>query len=221
MNVITALQQRKSVRAFLDKKVEESKINTILDAARHAPSGANTQPWRVAVVTGKTKLKLQTQIENAFRNGDKGKADYTYYPKVWQDPYKARRIACGLQLYSTLGIAREDNERRLEQWIANYRAFDAPVMLLFFIDGQMQAGSYMDSGMFLQSIMLAALDLGLATCPEASLADYAALIKTALDYPQDSILLCGIALGYEDTDAVVNSYRTPREPVASFTRYFS
>lgn len=220
MNVAEALQQRKSVRAFLDREVEESKIKTILNAARHAPSGANTQPWQVAVVSGETKLKLQKKIESKFRQGDKGRADYTYYPENWVEPYKSRRVACGLQLYSTLNIAREDKQRQLEQWAANYRAFDAPVMLLFFMDGHMQTGSFIDYGMFLQSIMLLAVEQGLATCPQAALADYAALIKTVLEYPPDDILLCGMSLGYEDKEALVNSYRTPREEVDSFTRYF-
>jgi len=220
MNVADALQQRKSVRAFLDKEVEESKINALLDAARHAPSGANTQPWKLAIVTGKTKQKLQTQIEGAFRKGDKGKADYIYYPEKWIEPYKARRIACGIQLYSTLNIAREDKKQQLDQWAANYRAFDAPVMLLFFMNSHMQTGSFIDYGMFLQSIMLVAVEQGLASCPQASLADYAEIIKTALEYPSDDILLCGMSLGYEDKGALVNSYRTPREDVDSFTRYF-
>ncbi|MCW8875070.1 MAG: nitroreductase [Gammaproteobacteria bacterium] len=220
MNVAEALQTRKSVRAFLDRDVEEDRIKTILDAARHAPSGANTQPWQVAVVSGKTKLELQTKIESSFRKGDKGRADYTYYPENWVEPYKSRRKACGLQLYSTLNIAREDKSRQLEQWTANYRAFDAPVMLLFFMDGHMQTGSFIDYGMFLQSIMLLAVEQGLATCPQAALADYSALIKTVLGYPPDHILLCGMSLGYEDKAALVNSYRTPREEADSFTRYF-
>lgn len=220
MNVIEALQQRKSVRAFLDKEVEKDKINAILTAASHAPSGANVQPWQVAVVMGRTKQKLQTRIETAFRSGDPGKADYVYYPEKWIEPYKSRRIACGLQLYTTLNIERDDKQRRQDQWAANFRAFDAPVMLLFFMDAAMQTGSFMDYGMFLQSIMLSALDQGLATCPQAALADYADIIKTTLDYPDDSILVCGMALGYEDKDAPVNSYRTPRESVDSFTKYF-
>jgi len=220
MNVVDALQERKSVRAFLDREVEESKINAILDAARHAPSGANTQPWHVAVISGETKQKLQTQIESAFRKGDKGSADYTYYPEEWIEPYKSRRIACGLQMYSTLHITREDKQRKLDQWAENYRAFDAPVMLLFFMDGHMQTGSFIDYGMFLQSIMLAAVEQGLATCPQASLGEYPGIIKTTLDYPADDILLCGMSLGYEDKAGLVNSYRTPREDVDSFTRYF-
>lgn len=220
MNILDALHKRKSVRAFLNKEVEEDKINAILSAASQAPSGANIQPWQVAVVTGKTKQKLQTQLESTYRTGDKGKADYPYYPEKWIEPYKSRRIACGLQMYSTLKIAREDKQTQLDQWSANYRAFDAPIMLLFFMDGSMQTGSYIDYGIFLQSIMLAAMEHGLASCPQASVADYPEIIKSMLDYPQDSILLCGMALGYEDKNALVNSYRTPREKVDTFTRYF-
>ena len=220
MNVIKALEQRKSTRAFLNKEVEQEKINTILNAARHAPSGTNTQPWQVAVVTGEAKIKLQSKLEQAFRAGDKGKADYTYYPDEWQQPYASRRKECGLLMYKTLGIRREDKERQINQWAANYRAFDAPVLLLFFMDDVMQTGSYIDYGMFLQSVMLAAVDQGLATCPQASIADYPEIIKAELGYPEETVLLCGMALGYEDKDALVNSYRTSREDVDSFTRYF-
>ncbi|NOR42456.1 MAG: nitroreductase [Gammaproteobacteria bacterium] len=220
MNVIKALEQRKSTRAFLSKEVEQEKINTILNAARHAPSGTNTQPWQVAVVTGEAKTKLQTKIEEAFRAGDKGNADYTYYPDEWQQPYASRRKECALLMYKTLGITREDKERQINQWVANYRAFDAPVLLLFFMDDVMQTGSYIDYGMFLQSVMLAAVDQGLATCPQASIADYPEIIKAELAYPEETVLLCGMALGYEDKDALVNSYRTSREDVDSFTRYF-
>jgi len=220
MNVSEALEQRKSVRAYLDKAVEPTKITAIFDAARHAPSGVNTQPWQIAVVSGKTKQSLQEKIEATFRGGDKGKADYGYYPTEWKEPFNSRRKECGLLMYKTLEIKREDKERQMDQWAANYRAFDAPVMLLFFMDSAMQAGSYMDYGMFLQSVMLAAVEQGLATCPQASIADYPEIIKSELGYESDTILLCGMALGYEDKDALVNSYRTSREDVDSFTQYF-
>ncbi len=221
MNILDALQQRKSVRAFLDQEVEKGKIDSILAAASHAPSGANIQPWQVAVVSGETKKKLQEHIEKNFKEGKRGPADYQYYPKEWNNPYKLRRINCGQQMYSSLEIARSEKHRKRDQWAANYRSFDAPVMLLFFMDTTMETGSYLDYGMFLQSIMLAAMDQGLATCTQASLADYPEIIKTALDYPQDSVLLCGMALGYEDKEAPINSYRTPREKTDSFTRYFT
>ena len=220
MKVEDALKRRKSVRAFLDKAVEPEKVTVILDAARHAPSGVNTQPWQVAVVSGKAKTTLQEKIETTFRGGDKGKAEYSYYPTEWKEPFTSRRKECGLLMYKTLGIERSDRERQMDQWAANYRAFDAPVMMLFFIDSAMQAGSYLDYGMFLQSVMLAAVEQGLATCPQASIADYPEIIKAELGYGDDTTLLCGIALGYEDKDALVNSYRTSRETVESFTRYF-
>ena len=220
MNVSEALEQRKSVRSYLDKAVEPEKIRAILDAARHAPSGVNTQPWQVAVVSGNTKQTLQAKIEEIFRGGDKGKAEYSYYPTEWKEPFTSRRKECGLLMYKTLKIERGDRERQTDQWAANYRAFDAPVMLLFFMDSAMQAGSYMDYGMFIQSVMLAATEQGLATCPQASIADYPEIIKTELGYGDDTILLCGMALGYEDKDALVNSYRTSREEVDSFTQYF-
>ena len=220
MNVSEALIIRKSTRAFLPKQVDKAIIDRILSAARHAPSGTNTQPWQVAVVTGDTKQQLCQELETAFHNQVDRKMDYHYYPEEWVDPYKSRRKACGLQMYSTLKITREDKQRQLDQWAANYRAFDAPVMLLFFMDGIMQTGSFLDYGLFLQSVMLMAVEEGLATCPQAALGEYPAIVKAKLGYPDDSILMCGMALGYEDKEALVNSYRTPREEVETFTRYF-
>ena len=220
MNVNDALLARKSTRAYLPKAVEEDKLTRILDAARHAPSGTNTQPWQVAVVRGESKQRLQQAMEEAFRAGEKGQMDYQYYPLDWQEPYKGRRKTCGLQMYQTLEIAREDKQRQIDQWAANYRAFDAPVMLLFFMDSVMQTGSYLDYGMFLQSLMLMAAEEGLATCPQAALGEYPQIVKQVLGYPADSILLCGIALGYEDKGALINSYRTALEELGAFTRYF-
>ncbi len=220
MNIIEALQQRKSVRAFLDKPVPREKIIKILQAARHAPSGTNAQPWQVAVVTGKKKAELTEAMETAFREDGVGAMDYTYYPLEWNEPYKKRRVSCGAQLYSALNIQRRDKEGRLRQWMANYRAFDAPAILFFFLDSVMKKGSFLDYGMFIQSVMLAALEEGLATCPQAALGQYPALIKDALGYSHDTILICGMALGYEDKEAPVNNYRTPREEVETFTQFF-
>lgn len=220
MNVVEALQSRKSVRAFLSRAVPSATIRRILDAARHAPSGTNAQPWQVAVVTGAAKESLCSRMEQQFQAGIRGKMDYAYYPAQWHEPYKGRRKVCGLQMYGVLGISREDRQRQQQQWAANYRAFDAPVMLLFFLDPVMEVGSFLDYGMFLQSIMLAALEEGLATCPQAALGEYAHIVKQELGYPADSILIAGMALGYEDTEAVINSYRTERLTVDEFTRFY-
>lgn len=220
MNISQAIKQRKSVRAYLKKDVSRQTIEKLLDTARYSPSGANCQPWQVAVVTGETKEKAAKALIEAFRSGKPEKRDYDYYPVKWQEPFKHRRISCGMQLYDTLGIERKDREGRIAQWEANYRGFDAPVILFFFLDPSLAIGSYMDSGMFIQSVMLAAIEEGLATCPQAALSGYPEIIKTLLGYPKETILLCGMALGYEDKGALINSYRTPREEVTTFTSYF-
>ncbi len=215
-----AILKRKSTRAFLDKPVENEKIQRILQLACHAPSGVNTQPWQVAVVQGSHKKTLDKQLEQAFRAGEKSSLDYQYYPAQWKEPYKSRRKACGLKMYSVLNIGRQDKQRQLDQWAANYRAFDAPVALFFFVDAMAEQGTFLDYGMFLQSIMLAAVDQGLASCPQAALAEYPHIVKEHLAYEQELILICGMALGYEDKNAVVNSYRTEREDYTAFSRFF-
>lgn len=221
MNIVDALKQRKSTRAFLNKAVSQEKITRILEAARHAPSGTNAQPWQVAIVTGNKKDELTKAMTASFQKEGIGTMDYQYYPTTWREPYKKRRVTCGAQLYSALKIERRDKAKRLEQWIANYRAFDAPVILFFFLDPLMQKGSFLDYGMFIQSIMLAALEEGLATCAQAALGQFPQLIKESLGYSQDTILLCGMALGYEDEDAPVNNYRTTREDVKVFCKFFN
>ncbi len=220
MNISSAILDRKSVRAFLPKDVSMEKVRRVLDTARYAPSGANSQPWQVAVVKGETKKRIAEALVTIFRSGAGEERDYDYYPVKWKESYKRRRIACGIQLYDTLAIDRKDHEGRMAQWEANYRGFDAPVILFFFLGPSLAIGSYMDYGMFLQSVMLAAMDEGLATCSQAALSGYANVVKECLGYPQDTTLLCGMALGYEDRDSLVNSYRTPREEVDGFTRFF-
>lgn len=220
MNIIEALTARKSTRAFLKKEVPREKIITLLKAARHAPSGTNAQPWQVAVVTGDKRRELTKKMVQSFQEDGLGEMDYQYYPVKWQEPFKRRRVTCGAQLYEALGIKRQDRKARLSQWIANYRAFDAPVILFFFLDPVMKKGSFLDYGMFIQSVMLAALEEGLATCAQAALGQYPELIKETLGYPPDTILLCGMALGYEDTEAPVNQYRTNREEVDVFTKFY-
>lgn len=221
MNVSDALRKRKSTRAFIDKEVSMDIVKEIIDVARFAPSGVNAQPWQVAVVSGEKKQALCSLMEKAFRESGKGKMDYSYYPDEWIEPYRSRRIATGLQMYSTLNITREDKQKQTEQWARNYQAFGAPVVLFFFIDPIMNKGSFIDYGMFLQSIMLAAVEKGLATCPQAALGEFPEIVKRELGYPEDCLLIGGIALGYEDKEAVVNSYRTSRQSVEDFTQFFS
>lgn len=221
MNIIQAIQSRKSTRAFLDRDVSDAQVRRILEAARHAPSGTNAQPWEVAVVRGETKAQLTSALLEAFRKDGLGEMDYEYYPVKWKEPFKKRRVTCGAQLYSALNIERKDKAKRLEQWEANYRGFDAPVLFFFFLDNIMEKGSFLDYGMFIQSVMLAAIEEGLATCAQAALGQYPGIIKRTLDYQDDHYtLICGMALGYEDTSAPQNNYRTTREDVDVFTKFY-
>ena len=220
MDVLEALKTRKSVRAYLDKDVEKNIILKILNAARYTPSGVNTQPWQVAVVSGEKKQFLERKIQNAFLSGQAANMDYDYYPSSWFTPYKERRYAVGMQLYKAIDIDKGDAERRREQWARNYSAFGAPAVLFIFMDRGLGTGSYIDCGMFIQSLMLGAVSEGLATCPEAALAEYPDIVRESLGYSRESLLLCGLALGYEDVSDPVNSFRTHREELESFVRFF-
>ncbi|MEN9945684.1 MAG: hypothetical protein RLZZ293_70, partial [Pseudomonadota bacterium] len=214
------LIQRKSVRKFLPKAVDSQLIRQILEYARFSPSGTNTQPWQVAVISGKAKAELEHLLTEAFRNGIEKKLDYTYYPSKLPRDMQLRRVKCGMQMYQAVGISRDDMDKRLQQWEQNYSAFGAPVMLLFFTNQQVEKGSYLDCGMFIQSVLLMANELGLASCAQAALAEYPQIVRDYLGYSQEHILLCGMAIGYEDPSANINNYRTTREEVDNFTRFF-
>jgi nitroreductase len=220
IDVITAMKQRHSVRAFLDKPVQQADITAILEAARFAASGVNTQPWQVCVVTGQTKQAISNAVLAEHAQGVKPNPDYLYYPREWHEPYKSRRFACGMALYGALDIKREETEKRQAVWQANYRFFDAPVGLFFFIDAFLEKGSWMDMGMFMQNVMLAAIGVGLATCPQAAMAEYPNIVRNVLGVGADKHLVSGMALGYADTMHPVNAYRTEREAVENFTRFF-
>ena len=219
MELLEGIKTRKSDRAFKTTPVPEETLRNILGAAIKSPSSSNTQPWEVVVLSGRKKHQLGEKIEAAYHAGVKGKMEYNYYPVEWKDRFKARRIACGKALYGALNIEREDVERRKSQWAANYRAFDAPVMMLFYMDQIMETGSYLDYGMFIQSVMLSAMDHGLASCPQAALGEYPDIVKAFTGHDDGHILVCGMAMGYEDSDAAVNSYRTDRQQVKSFTKF--
>jgi len=221
MNVSQAIKQRQSVRAFTEKEVNSETIKTILNTAKRAPSGVNMQPWQVAIVQGNTKQILSAKMIQAFREKQTESMDYNYYPKEWIAPYKTRRIETGKQLYQALNIQKEDKVQRLAQWEANYQAFDAPVMLLFFIDKSLETGSYLDYGMFLQNIMLLAEEYGLSTCPQGALAEFPTLIKQTLNIENCKNLIGGMALGYKDESNPVNQYRTSRVELHEFCEFYN
>jgi len=220
MNINQTIKGRISVRAFFNKPVAKETIYKILDTARWSPSGANTQPWKVAIAQGETKEAITDAFLDAYHNDIKPCADYDYYPETWVDPFKKRRFECGMDLYKALNIGREDREKRIQASLANYHFFDAPVSLFFFIDKVMGKGSWFDMGMFLQSIMLSAREYGLGSCPQASVSDYPNIVRKQLGVSDQYTLICGLALGYPDDNAPVNQYRTSRENVDTFTTWF-
>jgi nitroreductase len=220
MTVMESLKKRKSVRAFIDKIVEIEKIEKILESAILCPSGVNMQPFEVCVVSGDKKLQIENKMIKAFDNNQKEKMDYQYYPLEWVEPFKSRRKEMGLLLYSTLDIKKEDKQRQIEQWKANYKAFGAPTVIYFFMNSSLEKGSYIDYGIFLQSIMLVATELGLATCPMASLAEFPTIVKNELNISKDKILVCGMAIGYEDETAIINSFKTQRIKLEEFTKFY-
>ena len=212
-----AIVSRQSIRGFLPTPVPTELIRRILDAAARAPSGSNIQPWKVHVVTGARRDALSQALLQAHARHEPERREYQYYPVNWRSPYLDRRRETGWGLYSLLGIQKGDREASSRQHARNYEFFDAPCVLLFTIDNDMDKGSWLDYGMFLQNIMIMARGCGLDTCPQAALANYPDIIKQQLDIPDDQIVVCGISLGYQNPDEPANQYRTTRVPVDSFT----
>lgn len=218
--VDAAITSRRSVRAFLPDPVDDETIRDILRVANRAPSGTNMQPWKVWVTTGETKQKITDAILNSGIRAEKAKWDeYKYYPDQFFEPYYGRRRAVGFALYSALGIGKRDVDQMRAQHDRNFVFFDAPVGMIFTIDRRLNHGSWIDHGMFLQSIMIAARGRGLHTCPQAAFAPYHRQIRPVLAIPDEEIVVCGMALGYEDASKPENNLRTERVPLDEFVTF--
>lgn len=214
-----AITSRKSVRAFADTEVPRDLIERILAIASRAPSGSNIQPWKVYVLRGTPKAAISAEMLDAHYAGADHREEYDYYPSPWREPYLARRRKVGYDLYRTLGIAHGNKDAKSRQLARNYVFFDAPVGLIFTIDRDLPVGSWLDYGGFLQSIMIAAREFGLATCPQQAFAKYHEILGRHLGIPESEMVVCGMSLGYADVDAPVNQLETERLPVAEFTTF--
>lgn len=220
--VDAAINSRHSIRAFLPKPVAREDIEAILHVAARAPSGTNTQPWKVYVLTGAAKEQLSSEILKVYDDPVLSKRhveEYHYYPIEWVPPYIDRRRKVGWDLYALLGLTRDNKAGMHAQHGRNYRFFDAPVGLMFTIDRVMERGSWLDYGMFLQNIMVAARGRGLDTCPQAAFTQYHKLIREVLQFPEHEQLVCGMSLGYADASKIENSLITEREPVSTFAKF--
>ena len=217
-----AITSRHSIRAFLPKPVPHELLERVLAVAARAPSGTNTQPWKVYVLRGAAKKALSQRIVAAYDDPEEREThteEYAYYPIEWKPPFIDRRRKVGWDLYGLLSIAKTDKTRMHLQHSRNYDFFGAPVGLMFTIDRIMRQGSWLDFGMFLQSIMVGARGFGLDTCPQAAFTPFHRIIMPAIGAPENEQLVCGMSLGYRDPAAIENTLITEREPVASFVTY--
>jgi nitroreductase len=217
-----AIVSRRSIRAFLPDAVAPQVVQDILAVASSAASGVNTQPWKVHVLTGGAKERLSRAIA-AIDDDPTASATlqepYDYYPVEWVPPFIDRRRKVGWDLYGLLGIPKGDKERMHAQHGRNYRFFDAPVGLMFTMSRVMREGSFIDYGMFLQNVMVAARARGLDTCPQVAFTKFHRTIAQHLHIPDSELLVCGMSLGYADPRSVENTLVTERVPVHEFTTF--
>jgi nitroreductase len=221
-----AITTRMSARAFTDQPVPREVLTHLLELAARSPSGTNTQPWKVYVLQGQSRDSLVQKVcaahDEIRANPDKAadyREAYDYYPEKWVSPFIDRRRENGWSLYGLLGIGKGDKDKMHAQHQRNYRFFDAPVGLMFTVDKVMGRGSLVDYGMFLQTLMVAARGHGLHTCPQAAWNAFAKIILPHMGAGDNEMLVCGMALGYAEESDIVNTFRTPRESVASFTTW--
>jgi nitroreductase len=219
MTIEEAIAGRRSIRAFLPKPVPRDLLRRILKTAGRAPSGSNIQPWKVWVLEGAVRDEICRDLVERYDLGRVSEREYNYYPVEWREPYLGRRRACGWGLYGTLGIGRADKDKMHAQHGRNFKFFDAPAGLIFTIDRDMELGSWLDYGMFLEAIMVAAREHGLETCPQAAFLIFHDVLQRRLGIPSDQQIVCGMSLGYPDRDDEVNSFTPERIPVDQFVTF--
>ena len=216
-----AITSRKSVRAFLPTPVERATVEELLAVASRSPSGSNIQPWKVRVVGGEVRARLTQAILDAIaRDGlDKYRREWNYYPVHWREPFLGRRRKIGWDMYGLLGVGKGDHEGTHRARLRNYEFFGAPVGMIFTLDEDLEIGSWLDLGIFVGTIMIAARGRGLDTCPQAAFADFHQVIRPLLNIPENEIVICGMALGHVDPDAPVNALTTERAPISDFATF--
>src|SRR5437879_3327270 len=195
--VVEAIASRKSVRAFLPTPVDRATVTELLELASRSPSGSNIQPWRVRVVAGETKAGLTQSIFDAIaRDGiEKYEREWNYYPVRWREPFIGRRRKIGWDMYGLLGVGKGDHEGTHQARLRNYEFFGAPVGMIFTLDQDLEIGSWLDLGIMIGAVMIAARGHGLESCPQAAFADFHSIIRPQLGIPDHEIIICGLALG--------------------------
>jgi nitroreductase len=220
MKVSEAVASRRSIRAFLDKPVDAATLRSVLELAQRAPSGGNLQPWHAAVLTGDPLERLKAAIAAVLPEGRAAwEEDYIIYPRELADPYETRRVSVGEAMYGAMDIPREDKRGRLAQFSANFRAFDAPVLMLVHMPRYIGPPQWSDVGMWLQTVMLLLREAGLDSCAQESWALYHSRIREVVSLPEDHIFFCGLSIGYRDPAAAVNLFEVARAPLEEAIRF--
>lgn len=216
-----ALLTRRSVRAFLPRPVPRIEVEELLALASRSPSGSNIQPWKVHVFSGELRQRITRTILEAIDRGprERYQREWNYYPVNWREPYIGRRRKIGWDMYGLLGIAKGDFERTEQQRRQNYEFFGAPVGMMFTLEEDLEIGSWLDLGIFIGALTTAARGRGLDTCAQAAFADFHTLIRPLLGIPDNQIVICGMALGYADEEAVVNRLVTERAPLSQYASF--
>ncbi len=217
MRVSDALAARRSVRGFLETPVDLDLVRSLVSAAARSPSGGNLQPWHVDIVAGEAMNRLKQQMMIRLAGGQEV-PEYDIYPKELVAPYRDRRFAVGEAMYAHIGIPREDKNARRMWFARNFAFFGAPLALFMTIDRRMGPPQWSDMGMFLQSFMLLAVEAGLATCAQECWAVYPQTVNAFLGTPDERMLFCGMAVGYEDTAEPANALRTERADSSEWLR---
>ncbi|MDX3911521.1 MAG: nitroreductase [Sphingobium sp.] len=219
VSAFDAVTGRRSVRRFLPDPVPDPVVVRILAAASRAPSGQNMQPWLVHAVTGDTRARLCREVANAVSAGERSD-EYDYFPAVIREPYRARRRRVGFDLFAIYGIGRDDQAGRQDALLRNFDFFGAPVGLFFTMERDWGYGAWIDMGNFMTNVMTLAPSFGLATCPQQAWAEYGAAVRRILPVPEDHMIVSGMALGVEDTNAAVNGLITERAKTCEFLRSY-
>jgi len=215
-SVTDAVVTRRSLRAFLPKPVSTDLVKQILTTASRAPSGTNMQPWNVHLLTGDSLRKVSDAVLEDFDNDVPYDEEQPYYPDKFFEPYLARRRKVGWDLYTLVGIEKGDKAKMKAQHRRNYEFFSAPVGAMFTIHRDLNIGSWLDYGMYLQNVMLLAREAGLHTCPQAAFCGYHKSIRRALPLKDEEVLVCGMTIGYADFTAVENTLETERADTSEF-----
>ncbi|HEY9091032.1 nitroreductase [Parasphingorhabdus sp.] len=220
MNVTEAVESRRSIRQFLDKPVDQKTLQKVLETATRSPSGGNTQPWNAIIVTGDELTRISDAVKAKVRTAPAGEGiEYDIYPKGLEGRYEDQRRGVGKAMFGSLDIARDDSAARVQQMMANWDSFGAPVQLFTYTRKYMGPPQWSDMGMWLQTVMLLLREEDLDSCPQEIWALYGTYMRELLDIDDDHIFFCGMAIGYRDPDAPINNFDVPRVPLAETVQF--